>query len=841
MKISLHTIWMIISLISSALYNTDSFAQCGAGLSQVAINWDYQYYRNNTLPPSGINYMMGKNTMTMTWASATFDGVVNNHTNHTGSFGTGNDARFTIGTNGTVTFTFLEPVENLRFTVYDIDNGHTFRPTATNASGTPINVTLARAAGGTLGTLGGTATAPTYTYGTGGVGLTSNVGAINVTVAGPVKTMSLRFTKSSGSDAIYISDISACTNSTWSTDYQSISAPETGQPTHMLVSYDSIVYVVNKLDNTAMELFSDPTMNRINTMAYDPYKQVIYYCNSARSASNRSVYKYDVKSGVKSTFISDVNTLGMQTFSYGLATGGASFYDGYLFLGTDNDLLAGTPVAVYRIDIDAITGAPIRASRFWGANSAVSTGGGGVDILYDWGDFVLEDGVLFNFNGASDLVPGTALEHFNLNLQTKEAGYSYSPDTLSQASLDYEGNIFSVRPGFYYQQYNRTTGTFGPRIYYSGIDANRLITDGAESFKYPYDYGDAPSSYGYASHVFRVSPNLMIGTRVDYEMKSFYSSDALADDNEITATGNDEDGVNPSYFTSNPISASNASYSVPVSVRNATGANAYMYAYIDFNVDGDFNDVGERSQLVVVPNGATSVVVTWTGLTAGAAGNSYIRLRIASDVTEISTGNGYSRSGEVEDYPIIIQASSLPVELVSFTGKALENNTTQLNWSTASEFNNNYFEVQRSADATVWEVIGIVEGKGNSNQLQQYAHIDEQPLEGINYYRLKQVDFDGKFEYSSVVYVRFNDLDNNTTTENEITVYPNPTVGEVWVKSNSDVSQQDQQQIDVYNVNGQQIYSAPRTENTQKVDFKYYENGMYYLRIGNQSFKIIKN
>ena len=56
-----------------------------------------------------------------------------------------------------------------------------------------------------------------------------------------------------------------------------------------------------------------------------------------------------------------------------------------------------------------------------------------------------------------------------------------------------------------------------------------------------------------------------------------------------------------------------------------------------------------------------------------------------------------------------------------------------------------------------------------------------------------------------------------------------------------DVSQQDQQQIDVYNVNGQQIYSAPRTENTQKVDFKYYENGMYYLRIGNQSFKIIKN
>ncbi len=157
--------------------------------------------------------MLGKNTMNMTWTSpnsaATFNGVVSEHTNQTGSFGTGNDAKFTIGSNGTVTFTFLEPVQNLRFTVYDIDNGHTFRPTATNASGTPINVTLARAAGGSAGTFGGTATAPTYFYSS-AAALTSNAGAINVTVAGPVKTMSLRFTKSSGSDAIYISDISAC-------------------------------------------------------------------------------------------------------------------------------------------------------------------------------------------------------------------------------------------------------------------------------------------------------------------------------------------------------------------------------------------------------------------------------------------------------------------------------------------------------------------------------------------------------------------------------------------------------------------------------------------------------
>lgn len=111
-----------------------------------------------------------------------------------------------------------------------------------------------------------------------------------------------------------------------------------------------------------MELYADPSVNRLNTMAYDPYNQVIYYCDSRRVSTNLSVYKYDVKTGVKSTFINNVNTFGIQTFTNGLSTSGASFYDGYLFIGTDSDLNPNTPTAIYRIDINPTTGAPIRAS-----------------------------------------------------------------------------------------------------------------------------------------------------------------------------------------------------------------------------------------------------------------------------------------------------------------------------------------------------------------------------------------------------------------------------------------------------------------------------------------------
>lgn len=833
MRTTLHLKVLLIYLLIINIYNYSS-AQCTGTRSTASINWDYQYYNNSDLPSSGINFMIGKNTLRLTWSGATFNGVVNEHTGQTG-----NDVRFSVR-NGSVTFTFTNPVENLQFYVNDIDNRQTIYPRAYDDLGLPLIVNVVRITGSD-GTLSGSGTiAPSY-YNSGSYGTSNNRAGVRITVPGMTETMVLNFTKSnSGSDPIYISDISACTDATWATDYQAISAPETGQPTHMLIAYDSIIYVVNKLDNTAMELYADPSVNRLNTMAYDPYNQVIYYCDSRRVSTNLSVFKYDVKTGVKSTFINNVNTFGIQTFTNGLSTSGASFYDGYLFIGTDSDLNPNTPTAIYRIDINPTTGAPIRASRFWGANSAVSTGSG-TDILYDWGDFVLNDGVLYNFNGASDAAAGTEMQHFDLNSQTRLAGYSYSPDTLAQASLDYEGNIFSIRNGFYYQQYNPTNGTFGARNYYSGIPTTRVLTDGAESFKYPYDYGDAPSSYGYASHVFRVSPNLMIGSDVDYEMASYYSSDALADDNDITGTGNDEDGVDPNYFISNPISETSTTYSVPVQATNRTGANAYMYGYIDFNNNGNYNDPGERSNLVTLPHNLSTLTytVTWSSLSGGVPGNSFIRFRIASNASEINTGSGYARSGEVEDYPINIDASSLPVELINFTATALENNTTDVKWSTASEYNNNYFEIQRSNEDNDWTTIGTVDGNGNSSTFIQYQFIDQQPKNGINYYRLKQVDFDGSFEYSVVVAVNFSNSQPKTD-EKEVIVYPNPTTDVLWVKSDTDNISTKDENIHVYNINGEQVYSTPLQEPLQQVDFKYYENGMYFLKIGKQSFRIIK-
>lgn len=97
-----------------------------------------------------------------------------------------------------------------------------------------------------------------------------------------------------------------------------------------------------------------------------------------------------------------------------------------------------------------------------------------------------------------------------------------------------------------------------------------------------------------------------------------------------------------------------------------------------------------------------------------------------------------------------------PVEFINFKAQQ-KGNSVGLDWSTAQEINNSYYEVQRSANGnTNWDKISTVNGAGNSQVLRSYSAIDASPLSGINYYRIKQVDYDGHFKYSSTVTVKTN-------------------------------------------------------------------------------------
>ena len=111
-------------------------------------------------------------------------------------------------------------------------------------------------------------------------------------------------------------------------------------------------------------------------------------------------------------------------------------------------------------------------------------------------------------------------------------------------------------------------------------------------------------------------------------------------------------------------------------------------------------------------------------------------------------------------------SSPLPVTLTQFTATP-KGSTTHLQWSTATELNNDGFEVQRSADARRWSTLGWVTGRGTTQEQQDYTFTDEAPLPGQSYYRLKQIDYDGQHEYSPVVSVRLGD-------SGQFEVFPNP-------------------------------------------------------------------
>lgn len=139
-------------------------------------------------------------------------------------------------------------------------------------------------------------------------------------------------------------------------------------------------------------------------------------------------------------------------------------------------------------------------------------------------------------------------------------------------------------------------------------------------------------------------------------------------------------------------------------------------------------------------------------------------------------------AAQIDQVEITVHYSTaLPVKMLSFNVVPKGINGTQLKWVTASEINNDFFVVERSEDGEQWVQIGQVDGNGNSTEINEYDFFDGTPFNGWNYYRLKQVDFNGAYEYSTVEVAKSHQI--QLIQE----VYPNPSRGELNISSSTDV------------------------------------------------------
>lgn len=160
--------------------------------------------------------------------------------------------------------------------------------------------------------------------------------------------------------------------------------------------------------------------------------------------------------------------------------------------------------------------------------------------------------------------------------------------------------------------------------------------------------------------------------------------------------------------------------------------------------------------------------------------------------------------------------SVLPVELTEFSGTLLRNKTVQLNWSTASELNNHGFEISFSANAVDWNQIGFVNGNGNSIILNNYTFTHTHPANGINYYRLKQIDHNGEFSFSKTISINLK--------RDGLSIFPNPTSGAFTFISEKE------QSIYIYNYWGQLVDSYFIYEDKNKVDLSDFGSGIYFIK-----------
>jgi hypothetical protein len=169
--------------------------------------------------------------------------------------------------------------------------------------------------------------------------------------------------------------------------------------------------------------------------------------------------------------------------------------------------------------------------------------------------------------------------------------------------------------------------------------------------------------------------------------------------------------------------------------------------------------------------------------------------------------------------------------LISFDAE-LNGTYVDLTWQTATEINNDYFVVERASEDLDWKPILSVTGAGNSNSLLTYSDKDRGPLDGLSYYRLKQIDFDGQFAYSEIVTV-FNNLIQST---DDVFMFPNPSSnGSVFIRIPEGLNKI-QTELRLFDISGKLLQKELYNTNTDIHELSYGNliPGIYFIQISSQ-------
>jgi hypothetical protein len=275
---------------------------------------------------------------------------------------------------------------------------------------------------------------------------------------------------------------------------------------------------------------------------------------------------------------------------------------------------------------------------------------------------------------------------------------------------------------------------------------------------------------------------------------------------------------------------------------------------IDPNVNSDDYDFAIYGPNVTCGNLGTPIRCSYAANT-GNTGMSHTAFDTSEDVLgngwvaplNVTAGEGYylmvnkwsaGGSGFTLDWAgstSSLDCSVLPVELLSFTAR-LTGSHVELNWITATETSNDYFLVERSADGLEFQPVEIVKGAGTTSQTTRYTSFDKNPFTGFSYYRLKQVDFDGAYQYSQIIAIR------NDPSE-IFSIAPVPVLNELTIFFKSEKSALSK--LEIMNTKGKVSYynEIPTDQGNHifNIDVSSLDSGVYFIKISDASGRFYYN
>lgn len=323
----------------------------------------------------------------------------------------------------------------------------------------------------------------------------------------------------------------------------------------------------------------------------------------------------------------------------------------------------------------------------------------------------------------------------------------------------------------------------------------------------------------------------------------------------------------PSSFTDSPGGNYTANTTAMLTYSNLISFTDVLGALLEFDTQWDIENNYDYGQVQVSTNNGTTWIALagqYTNLGAGTFQPNGQPLYDGTQLTWVhenidissyanqpfrlrfyfrSDGSIQNDGWYIDNVKISVYNSTVPVELISFNAEVV-NNRVELTWMTATETNNRGFEIERSQKSNVksqneWETIGFVQGSGTTMIPQSYSFVDANLKSGKYFYRLKQIDFDGTFEYSNTIEMDFAPVTSFVLDQN----YPNPFNPTTKISWQSPVSSR--QILKVYDILGNEIATlvdeykeAGRYE--VGFDATNLPSGIYFYKLQSNNFSDVK-